>query len=324
MRMTNLVDYDGLGNVLATYVYAYDLADRLTSETIDGLTRYYLYDNTNQIISDNGTGLSYDLNGNRTDGSYQTGPDDQLKTDGVWNYYYDGEGNLHMKVGISNGLTWTYQYDERNMMTSAVEIETTGGALIQDVSFAYDVFGNRISLTVAVGSSMTTQQFAWDGSNIWADLDGNGALATRRIYGDGTDQALARISSTGVAAWYLADRLGSVRDIGDDVTGAVIDHVTYDAFGLITSESDPSSGDRYKAFGYQYNREPTHIMWAPERMIRQHTSLLARIRWDLPLAIPIYTGMWATALRTQKTRAEWTELNLAPKRDLVANEVSHG
>ena len=76
-----------------------------------------------------------------------------------------------------------------------------------------------------------------------------------------SDELFARINSGGLAAWYLADRLGSVRDLVS-ASGAVIDHLDYDVFGNITSESSSSNGDRYKwtgreldiATGLQYNR----------------------------------------------------------------------
>ncbi|MDX2037459.1 MAG: RHS repeat-associated core domain-containing protein, partial [Isosphaeraceae bacterium] len=46
-------------------------------------------------------------------------------------------------------------------------------------------------------------------------------------------------------AWYLTDRLGSVRDLAN-TSGTVIDHVSYDSFGNILGESNPSAGDRFK------------------------------------------------------------------------------
>ena len=45
---------------------------------------------------------------------------------------------------------------------------------------------------------------------------------------------LARETSGGVA-WYLQDRLGSVGDIVDN-TGALIDHIVYNAFGKVGRE----------------------------------------------------------------------------------------
>jgi RHS repeat-associated protein len=81
---------------------------------------------------------------------------------------------------------------------------------------------------------------------VWADLDGSNALQTRYLEGDGVDQLFARLYSGGtVASWYLTDRLGSVRDETDN-TGAVQDHINYDGFGNVTSESNTGFGDRFK------------------------------------------------------------------------------
>ena len=46
-------------------------------------------------------------------------------------------------------------------------------------------------------------------------------------------------------AWYETDREGSIRLLTNG-SGSVIDTLTYNGFGAVTSESSPSSGDRYK------------------------------------------------------------------------------
>src|SRR5262245_58622372 len=81
--------------------------------------------------------------------------------------------------------------------------------------------------------------------DVWADLNSSNQLQMRRLYGDGIDQVVARINSGGTAAWYLPDRLGSVRHQVDG-SGVLSNTVTYDSFGVIGSESNGSFGDRYK------------------------------------------------------------------------------
>jgi RHS repeat-associated protein len=129
------------------------------------------------------------------------------------------------------------------------------------------------------GGSTVTTRFAYDGENIWADLDGSNNLQVRYLYGDGVDQILARIVSSGQpnagVAWYLTDRLGSLRDLENGSTQVAGDHVDYDGFGNPT-ETASSYGDRYKYTarewdgdtGLQYNRaryyNPTIGRWANE------------------------------------------------------------
>jgi hypothetical protein len=104
-------------------------------------------------------------------------------------------------------------------------------------------------------------RYGYDGANVWADLDGSNALVMRRLYLDGLDEVVARIAADGTTAWYLPDRQGSVRDL-TDATGAVQEHLTYDGFGNVVTDTNGSFGDRYKytgreldsATGLQYNR----------------------------------------------------------------------
>ena len=69
------------------------------------------------------------------------------------------------------------------------------------------------------------------------------------------------MDASGNAYWLLTDRMGSVRDVIDS-TGAVKDHINYDGFGNIISETDASYRGRYAwtgreldtETGLQYNR----------------------------------------------------------------------
>ena len=93
----------------------------------------------------------------------------------------------------------------------------------------------------------------------YGDFNGSGgALLTRYVSGPGmvngavVDELLARTSSGGTTAWYLTDKLDSVRDVVSSA-GAVLDHVVYDSFGNITTETSASNGDRFKFAGMEYD-----------------------------------------------------------------------
>ena len=60
--------------------------------------------------------------------------------------------------------------------------------------------------------------------------------------------------SSGTIAWYLTDRLGSVRDIVSS-SGVELDHIVYDSFGNIVTETNATSGDRFKFAGMEYDSE---------------------------------------------------------------------
>ena len=82
------------------------------------------------------------------------------------------------------------------------------------------------------------------------DFNSSGSLTMRYLNGpagDVVDTVLARESSGGTIAWYLPDRLGTIRDLINN-SGSIIDHVDYSAFGTELDESSPTNGDRMMGF----------------------------------------------------------------------------
>jgi RHS repeat-associated protein len=90
------------------------------------------------------------------------------------------------------------------------------------------------------------------------DFNGSGSLTERYLFGPGVVNGavmsviLARTSSGGTTAWYLTDNLGSVRDIVS-TSGTELDHIVYDSFGNIVTETDAANGDRFEFAGMQYD-----------------------------------------------------------------------
>jgi RHS repeat-associated protein len=89
----------------------------------------------------------------------------------------------------------------------------------------------------------------WQGlAKNWADLNSNNQVQTRREYLDAVDAVFARIAADGTEAWYLTDHLGSVRGLMNN-SGTLIDGITFDAWGNVTNETAPGSGDQMKFAG---------------------------------------------------------------------------
>src|SRR5262249_26854872 len=160
---------------------------------------------------------TYDANGNRTMTGYQTGTGNQMTSDGTWTYSYDAEGNLTKKSRGPSAETWTYGYDNQNHLLWAEQRATDGGTLLMRADYKYDALGNRSEKDVdpdgAGPQGTTVSRFVWDGPNVVMDLDGGNGVQMRRFYVDAVDGLFARVSGAGTAAWYLLDRLGSVRDL---------------------------------------------------------------------------------------------------------------
>ncbi len=91
----------------------------------------------------------------------------------------------------------------------------------------------------------TTATFLYDGDHVWADGDGTGSITNRYLYGDAVDDLLARHRVSDGTAWYLTDQVGSVHAI-IDAAGTIVDQIVYDSFGNVLSETNPTSGDRFK------------------------------------------------------------------------------
>ena len=172
------------------------------------------------------------------------GPDNQLLSDGTWDYTYDAEGNVIQKVGVSGGadagLTWTYGYDNANHMTSAVE--TQGSTTLVSEVMKYDAESNRVETEYYTSASGTTavQQFAYLNGNLFAVLDSTGTVQERELFGDQPNQVFGSSNVTNGTSWMLTDRLGSVIAV-TNATGSLADTITYDAYGNITAETNPSS-----------------------------------------------------------------------------------
>jgi YD repeat-containing protein len=210
-RLLRLTHNDGTSstsgfgtNPLAGYQFAYDAASRFTSinSYLDGSTTY-THDDTSQLTTADHTGMSdesyaYDANGNRTGGSIDNDPNNQLASDGTYNYTYDAEGNRLTKTKISNADKEEYTWDHRNRLT-LITFKNSGGTVIKTVAQTYDVNNRWIRRTVdpdgATGSAVNQETFFshLDGQ-IALEFDGTtaGDLSHRYAWNpSATDQLLA-------------------------------------------------------------------------------------------------------------------------------------
>jgi RHS repeat-associated protein len=74
------------------------------------------------------------------------------------------------------------------------------------------------------------------------------------MHGVVVDQILADENVTGQVSWALTDNQGSVRDVVDSAA-TVVNHVTDDSFGGITSQSNPAASIRLGYTGREFNTE---------------------------------------------------------------------
>jgi RHS repeat-associated protein len=211
---------------------AYTNNDQLTSVT-----------HTNSSFSSES--FSYDANGNETGTGFTTTTGNEQTASPGFTYTYDADGNMITSTNTSTHDVWTYTYNFLNLMTGAVEKTSTGTVLAQ-VTYTYDALDNRIGMD----ENGTQTWTLYDGSDPIMDFNSSGSLAMRYLNGptgDLVDTVIARESAGGTIAWYLPDRLGTIRDLINN-SGGIIDHVDYSAFGTVLDESSPSNGDRMMGF----------------------------------------------------------------------------
>jgi RHS repeat-associated protein len=252
-RMTGIVDTNSTGTTLVSYGYTYDAADRVSQEvrtwdsgTIsDTLT--YSYTNNNQLIGVTHTNNSFsnesftwDSNGNETGTGYTTGTDNEQTASPGYTYTYDNAGEMTSETQTSTGDVWAYGYDFRGRMVTAVE-KTSGGTTLESVTYTYDALDNRIGMD----ENGTETWTLYDSGNPIMDFNSSGSLTMRYLWGP--TGVVARQTSGGTVSWYLADHLGTVRDLINN-SGAIVDHVDFSAFGTVLDETSPTSGDRMTGF----------------------------------------------------------------------------
>jgi RHS repeat-associated protein len=144
------------------------------------------------------------------------------------------------ETNTSTGAVTTFAYDYRNRLMGDTT-KNSGGTITNQETFTYDALNRRTGFDINGTQTWTV----YDGQNAYADFNGTGTLEERYLYGPALNQILARTSSGGTTAWYLTDRLRSVRDLAT-TSGSIIDHISYDSFGNVLSESGPGNGDRFK------------------------------------------------------------------------------
>jgi|GEM_PF-5208844 len=264
---TTTYAYDGIGRLTdllhftdtttwAGYEYEYDATSRITAidSFVDGLTEYD-YDNTNQLTDADYASLtdeaySYDANGNRTMSGHVVGDNNQLESDGTYNYAYDDEGNRTSRTNISTGYVTEYTWDHRNRLVAVTELDDEEAAL-SSVAYTYDAFDRWVSRSYDSdgpgGSAAVDSIFAHDGDQVALEFeDSTGSVEGEDLthtysWGPVIDQLLADESFGEEPLWGLSDHLGTPRDLvaynEGDHESELRNHRIYDSYGTLQSQS---------------------------------------------------------------------------------------
>jgi RHS repeat-associated protein len=217
---------------------------------------------------------TYDANGNRTNPGYITGDHNRLLSDGTYDYEHDAEGKRTRRTEIATGAVTEYHWDHRNRLVRVTTRTTDNRPLTTDTQYAYDYLNRWIARSHDPDGDgpldFTDTYFVYDGTppsgslldraavtmenigqivlHFETDAQGDPQLAHRYLWGPAVDQILADEQVTDPTApanivWPLTDHLGTVRDLAaydpDSDTTTIVNHLIYDAYGRITSQTDP-------------------------------------------------------------------------------------
>ncbi|MBH8609076.1 DNRLRE domain-containing protein [Thermoactinomyces sp. CICC 10521] len=256
-RITSVTETDGT-NPPKTTSYQYDALDQLTKETRpDGTVIEYTYDETGNRLTKKVT-----QGGNSTTTTYTYDDADQLTSVNGTNYTYDANGNL-----TSDGSK-TYVYDAANHL---IQVKDSSGNTI--ASFTYRADGMRKTMTTASG----TITFHYDQrNNVSYETDQSGAVVASYTYDD--NNLPVSMTRGGKTYFYQLNGHGDVVALIDS-TDAVVNTYTYDAFGNLVGRTGTVENP-YTYAGYRYDKE-TGLYYLQSRYYNPETGrFLTRDTFD--------------------------------------------
>ena len=203
--------------------YAYDGASRLSQARRDGQSvGVWAYDGNGNRVSADGAAATFDAQ-------------DRQLTSGAVTFGHDAFGNRTRKT---EGMQTTqYVYDGVGGLLSATLPDSTR------LEYIIDSRGRRVGKK---RNGVLEKGWLYDGQlRIVAELDGSGAVVSRFIYGTLSHSPDIMLRS-GITYRYVHDVLGSVRLVINVATGQTAQRIDYDAWGVITSDSNPG----FQPFGF--------------------------------------------------------------------------
>jgi RHS repeat-associated protein len=173
--------------------YVYDGAGNRVSQTVNGVTTDYLFNNLNQCVSATIVG------------------------GGTTTYTYDADGNRISQTDAAGTTTYTF-----NQLNELVAVSGPGVS----TGYNYDPLGNCISQTVN-GVTTNFQVAPTNLPEVVATFNGNGSLIAHYTYGVGL---VSQVSASGSADYYDFNNIGSTVGI-TNASGIYVNQYAYLPFG---------------------------------------------------------------------------------------------
>jgi len=224
--------------------YSRDKIGRITQkiETISGstITFDYVYDVAGRLstVAQNNTIIAtytYDSNNNRLNNAASYDAQDRLIAEAGISYAHSAQGERTQKTQGAN-IT-QYQYNAEGALIGATLPNT------DQINYKLDGQGRRV--VKQVNSTVTEAWLYVDALNPVAKLDVSNAVLQRYIYANKANTP-AYLVDNGTTYKIITDHLGSVRLVVDASNGNIIQRIDYDAWGMITNDTNPG----FQSFAY--------------------------------------------------------------------------
>lgn len=239
------------GTSLFGTTYTRDSLGRITdlAEQIQGAThdRQFTYDSAGRLATVTVDGVlaasyAYDANGNRLSRTTPSGvaagvydEQDRLLSYGAANYTYGANGELQTKVVGTDTTQYTY-----DALGNLVHVRLPDGTAID---YVIDAQNRRIGKRV---NGTLVQGWLYQGQlTPVAELDASGNVVSRFVYGSGINVPDYVVKGDSTYR-LIRDHLGSVRLVVNVQSGAVVERVDYDEYGVETQNTNPG----WQPFGF--------------------------------------------------------------------------
>ena len=164
-------------------------------------------------------------------------------------------GNTLTQTNTSTGTVTNYTWDYENHLAE-VKVVSKSGTVLNYEKFTYDVFGNRIGVSLNGTQTLYT---VYDGSNPYMDFNGSGSVTERYLTNpDALSRFYGQVSAGGTVQWLLTDNINSIRQVVDS-SGNSLDVIAYDPWGTILSQSNAANAPRFLYTGGAY--DPITVMY---------------------------------------------------------------
>ncbi len=210
---SSVLSFDPVGNLVQC-----ELQDPLGAKNC-----HYVYDELNQLVSENEHAYSFDSLHNRLkkdDAVHVVNEFSEILKDGNKDYEYDLDGNL-----IFDG-TWKYIYDSLDRLI-ALEKEK------ERIEYTYDSFHRRLTKTVLSNGTRLFERYLWDDNNEIGTINEKGKITQLRVLGEGLGAeigAAVLFELNGKTYFPIHDHRGNLAVLLDSNKNC-IETCRYTAFG---------------------------------------------------------------------------------------------